>query len=123
MPSATYEPVRAAPKPVAPATKTITRPDTPVPDWLINEARDTVPESFNAEKHLDYQAPANILTMEEIGLGGQGVSPHAASDPFRLFTTDAVKQMRREIFSEETLKDCQYSSTFIKHMVRGMNHE
>lgn len=123
MPSAiAVEDVRA-PKPVAPATKTITRPDTPIPQYLIDEAKQTVPEPFNAEKHLNYHAPGNILKMADIGLAGQGVSPHAASDPFRLFTKEAVMQMRHEIFSEETLNNCQYSSTFIKHMVRGMNHE
>ncbi|KAE8326277.1 hypothetical protein BDV39DRAFT_206171 [Aspergillus sergii] len=28
--------------------------------------------------------------------------------------------MRAEIFSDEALKGCQYTSTFIKNMVRGM---
>lgn len=123
MPAAVATKSRPAPKPVAPATKGITRPVSAVPQYLIEEAKQTVPEPFDAEKHLDYHAPATILTMKEIGLEGQGVSPHAASDPFRLFTKEAILQMRHEIFSDAVLADCQYSSTFIKHMVRGMNHE
>lgn len=121
--SATVARPNRAPRPVGPATKSITRPPTAIPQYLIDEARAVPPESFNAEKHLNYQKPVNIVTMKEIGLEGQGVSPHAVSDPFPLFSHDAILQMRREIFSQKVLDECQYSSTFIKHMVRGMNHE
>ena len=58
--------------------------------------------------------------MEEIGLGGHGISPVAASEPFPLFTPEAIKQFRAEIFSEPVLEDCQYASTFAKNMIRGM---
>lgn len=58
--------------------------------------------------------------MKEIGLEGHGVSPNAASEPFPLSTEEAVRQMRTEVFSEEVMRDCQYTSTFIKNMVRGM---
>ena len=61
--------------------------------------------------------------MKEIGLEGHGISPVAVSEPFSLFTTEAVKQMRAEIFSEPVLRDCQYASTFAKNMVRGMGRE
>lgn len=58
--------------------------------------------------------------MEEIGLEGHGISPVAASEPFPLFTTDAIKQIGAEIFSESVLRDYQYSSNFAKNMIRGM---
>lgn len=45
---------------------------------------------------LDYHPPASIFTMKEIGLERQGVSPHPASDPFRLFIKEAIMQMRHE---------------------------
>lgn len=61
--------------------------------------------------------------MKEIGLEGHGISPIAASEPFPLFTTEAVRQTRAEIFSDRVLKDCQYASTFAKNMVRGMGRE
>jgi hypothetical protein len=61
--------------------------------------------------------------MEEIGLQGQGISPNAVSDPFPLFTKEAMLQMRREVFSDQVLNECRYSSDFIANMVRGMGHE
>jgi hypothetical protein len=54
------------------------------------------------------------------GLKGHGISPQAATEPFPLFTQEAIAQMRAEIFSEQVLAECQYSSTFNKNMVRGM---
>ena len=61
--------------------------------------------------------------MEDIGLPGHGISPVAASEPFPLFTVDAIRQIRAEIFSDPVLRDCQYSSSFAKNMVRGMGRE
>jgi hypothetical protein len=90
---------------------------------MIDEAKAVEPEAFNPEKHIVFQKPESILSMKEIGLEGCGVSVNAASAPFKLFSHDAIRQMRREIFSEQVLKDCQYTSTFSKNMVRGMNHE
>ncbi|KAB8277874.1 hypothetical protein BDV30DRAFT_250771 [Aspergillus minisclerotigenes] len=112
-----------APEPpvvIGPATKKATRPSSALPQSLIDGARIAKKDTFNAAKHLNFQAPKRIYTMEEIGLEGQGISPHAGSEPFSLFNEEAIKQMRAEIFSDEVLADCQYSSTFNKHMVRGM---
>ncbi|KAJ6157259.1 hypothetical protein N7497_006144 [Penicillium chrysogenum] len=49
--------------------------------------------------------------------------PVAASDPFPLFTPEAIRQMRAEIFSDPVLTNCQYASTFAKNMIRGMGRE
>ncbi|KAH6879431.1 hypothetical protein B0T10DRAFT_532198 [Thelonectria olida] len=120
MPSAVAITPPPAPEVVGPTTKRITRPAGSIPQFLIDEARATKRELFSPKKHLNYHPPANIVTMKEIGLEGHGISPHAVSDPFPLFTEEAIQQMRAEIFSEESLKECQYSSSFIKRMVRGM---
>ena len=40
--------------------------------------------------------------MEEIGLEGHGISPVAASEPFPLFTTDAIKQIGAEILVNQS---------------------
>lgn len=61
--------------------------------------------------------------MAEIGLEGQGIAPNAVCEPFQLFTPEAVEQMRAEAFSEPVLKDFQYTSGFIKNMIRGMGPE
>ncbi|KAM5349076.1 hypothetical protein ACJ41O_008899 [Fusarium nematophilum] len=120
MPALIVEPVKKAPKPVASKTKRATRPTNPIPQFLIDEAAATRREPFNPAKHLNYSPPKKIYTMKEIGLEGQGIAPNAVSDPFPLFSAEAVEQMRAEIFSEEALRDCQFTSGFIKNMVRGM---
>ncbi|KAI9654193.1 MAG: hypothetical protein M1821_006721 [Bathelium mastoideum] len=109
-----------APLVVGPAIKSVTRPANPLPQYLIDEARLTVPEAFEPGRHLSFQPPKRIITMKEIGLEHHGISPNAVSEPFQLFTKDAIEQMRAEIFQEEVLRDCQFASTFNKNMVRGM---
>jgi hypothetical protein len=112
-----------APHVVGPKTTRATRPTSTIPPFLIDEARKTPKDTWNAERHLAFEPPANITTMEEIGLQGQGISPNAVSDPFPLFTKEAMLQMRREVFSDQVLNECRYSSDFIANMVRGMGHE
>ncbi|KAI1735033.1 hypothetical protein F4680DRAFT_436717 [Xylaria scruposa] len=108
---------------VGPTTKKATRPSNALPKWLQDEASQIVPETFDAAKHLKFQDPAYKISMKELGLEGHGISPNAVSAPFSLFTEDAIKQIRREVFSQKVLEECQYSSTFNKHMVRGMGRE
>ena len=61
--------------------------------------------------------------MEEWGYGGQGISPIASCSPFPLWTEGAVQQVRREIFSESVMGNCQYASAFAKNMIRGYTQE
>ncbi|KAJ5081571.1 hypothetical protein NUU61_009835 [Penicillium alfredii] len=110
----------APPKVVGPTTKKATRPTNKLPQFLIDEALVGGKEVFDPTKHLNFQPPENVYTMKQIGLEGHGISPVAASEPFPLFTTEAIKQIRAEIFSEPVLEHCQYASTFAKNMVRGM---
>ncbi|GJC81493.1 hypothetical protein ColLi_04331 [Colletotrichum liriopes] len=109
----------ASPVVMGPKLKEPTRPTNQLPESLINEARrvDRVP--FYPKKHLHIADPEKIYTMQEIGLGGQGISPVAASSPFSIFTPEAIAQMRAEIFSEPVLQSCQYASDFAKNMIRG----
>ncbi|KAL4757016.1 uncharacterized protein BDW70DRAFT_153700 [Aspergillus foveolatus] len=118
-PSATFIDVEP-PTVIGPATKKATRPSSELPQSLIQGAKVAKKEEFDPERHLNFQPPRSIYTMDQIGLKGHGISPHAASEPFPLFTQEAIAQMRAEIFDEKVLADCQYSSTFNKHMVRGM---
>ncbi|CAG8060834.1 unnamed protein product [Penicillium salamii] len=69
---------------------------------------------------MSYQPPSKIYTMREIGLEGQGISPNAVTAPFQLFTEEAIKQMRAEIFSQDVMDNCQYMSAFVKSTIRGM---
>lgn len=97
-----------------------TRPEGSLPHDFLEEARSVEKEPFDAQKHVAYQPPKHIFSMKDIGLEGQGVSPNAVTEPFKLFSQDAIKQMRAEIFSEDVLDNCQYSSPFVKRTVRGM---
>ncbi|KAL2802778.1 hypothetical protein BJX63DRAFT_437552 [Aspergillus granulosus] len=114
----------AAPTVTGPTTKKATRPTRILPRSLIENAR--IPPSqrvpFNPSKHIAYEPPAKIHKMADFGLEGAGISPNAISEPFRLFTTEAIRQMRAEVFSEEVLVNCQYASSFCSNMIRGMGH-
>ncbi|KAF9878277.1 hypothetical protein CkaCkLH20_04315 [Colletotrichum karsti] len=109
----------AAPAVLGPKLKEPMRPTNQLPDFLIEEARRVERVPFDPKKHLKIADPERIFTMQEIGLGGQGISPVAASAPFSIFTPEAVAQMRAEIFSEPVLQSCQFASDFAKNMIRG----
>ncbi|RJE22070.1 hypothetical protein PHISCL_05576 [Aspergillus sclerotialis] len=108
------------PKVIGPTTTKATRPTNKIPQDIIDGAKVVKKEEFDPERHLQFQPPTYIYTMKEFGFEGQGISPVAASEPFPLFTPEAIKQIRAEIFSEPVLRDCQYSSSFAKNMIRGM---
>ena len=50
---------------------------------------------------------------------GAGVSSVAVSEPFSLFTQDAVQRMRAEILSSKVWENCQYSSNLAQCQLRG----
>jgi len=74
---------------------------------------------FDASKHLNHEPPKKIHGMAEIGRSGQGISPNAVSEPFPLFTEEAIQQMRSEILSKPVLENCQYSSNIAACQLRG----
>lgn len=61
--------------------------------------------------------------MEDLALSDRGISPNAVSEPFELFTPEAIKQMRAEVFSQEVMQNCQYSSNLAQSQLRGMAPE
>ena len=87
---------------------------------MIDDAKLTAREEFDPSRHLNFKPPGKIITMSDIGFDEFGISPNAVSEPFSLFTREAIQQMRAELFSDEVLRDCQFASTFNKNMVRGM---
>lgn len=75
---------------------------------------------FDPQKHLAYVAPSRVYTMEEIGLPkDSGISPIAVSEPFQLFTSEAIAKMRQEVLSPEVMQNCQYSSNISHGQLRG----
>lgn len=123
LPSELPEVRKRAPVVVGPTNPTPVRPSKPLPAEVLEVARATPKIEFDAKKHTCFEPPTRRYTMEEWGYGGQGISPVASSDPFPLFTPEAVQQVRRELFSKSVLSNCQFGSTFTQNMIRGYSRE
>lgn len=75
---------------------------------------------FNPQVHLVYQAPKNVYTMEDLALpANNGVSPVAVSEPFPLFSPEAVDRMRAEVLSDVVMGQYSYSSDIAPKQLRG----
>ena len=75
---------------------------------------------FHPEQHLVFEAPSKVHTMKDLGLPEDtGISPVAVSEPFRLFSLEAVQRIRREILDESVVKNCKYSSNLANCQLRG----
>ena len=75
---------------------------------------------FDPSKHLTFEEPSYIHTMEDIGYpSSNGVSHIAVSEPFRLFSEDAVNIMRREILDPEVQERFSYTSDIAPKQIRG----
>lgn len=100
-----------------------TKATTPLPSYLIEEALKTERIRFDATKHLNFQYPKHVYTMDELGFSGVGISSTAVSEPFPLFTEEAIEQMRAEVFSQVVLDECRISSPSFSlnsaSMIRG----
>lgn len=96
----------------------------PPPTPILEMGNENSPKlDFDPAKHLNYSPPAKVWTMEDIGKGDQGISPIAVSDPFPLFTEEAIKQMRLEVLSKSVMENCQYSSNLANCQLRGFAPE
>ncbi|MCJ1319212.1 hypothetical protein MMC15_004547 [Xylographa vitiligo] len=59
-------------------------------------------DEFDPRKHIDFTPPTKTYTMADLDLPeNTGVSPFAVSEPFHLFTTEAIHRMRAEVLSKE----------------------
>ena len=100
------------------------RVEEEVPPTLLGLMEDTPDRmTFDPTKHLNFHGMPQIHTMEEIALPDVGISDVAVSEPFSLFTAEAIKQMRAEILSEPVLKNCKYSSNLAHSQLRGFAPE
>lgn len=103
--------------PVPPVIGTIPKRNVAVPE--IRTQAIPSKQEFDPAIHLDFQPPPKIWTMKDFGLQGYGLSPVAVSEPFPLFTPEAVRRMREEAFSPEVVEKCQYSSDLAQCQLRG----
>lgn len=79
--------------------------------------------SFDPAKHLKFEHPEKVWSMAELGMADKGVSPVAVSEPFSLFTQDAIQQMRAEVLSKPVWDNCKYSSNIAHCQLRGFAPE
>lgn len=95
-------------------------PIKPIIRDLLVESRPTSPIKFNATNHLAYIDRPAVLSMKDLGLPEDtGISPVAVSEPFPLFTEEAMRIMRAEVFTKEVWDNCLHSTAFAKCQIRG----
>ena len=76
--------------------------------------------SFDPSKHLDHTPPSKVHTMKELGYpDSRGVSPIGVSEPFPLFSAEAIQLMREEVLSDEVFAKHRYSSNIAQCQLRG----
>lgn len=96
--------------------------DVPLIDMTTMAMSEKVP--FSPEDHLSFISPSKIFTMKDLGIPENiGISPVAVSEPFPLFTPQAVQRMRDEVLSKEVWENCQYSSNLSQCQLRGFAPE
>lgn len=79
---------------------------------------------FDPKKHLAFKEFPKTYTMSELGYpDSKGVSPVGVSEPFPLFTPEAIKQMRAEVLSDQVWEKYQYSSNVAQCQLRGFAPE
>lgn len=75
---------------------------------------------FVPEKHLAFKGAPKVLTMQDIGFTTNiGVSPIAVTQPFELFSHEAIQIMRSEIFEPTVTKNHTFSSNIAAAQLRG----
>ncbi|KAL3468342.1 hypothetical protein BJX64DRAFT_282520 [Aspergillus heterothallicus] len=103
---------------------------TPLPDPVASSHFDgfnaTGPSStstrvsFDPSKHLRFTPPSKVYSMEDLGYSrSRGVSPIGVSEPFPLFSAEAIEHMRREVLSDEVFSKWKYSSELAQCQLRG----
>lgn len=76
--------------------------------------------TFDPKKHLAHSPPPRVYTMPELGYSDRhGVSPVGVSEPFPLFSPEAVQQMRSEALNDEVWDKYQFSSNLAQCQLRG----
>ncbi|KAH7355837.1 hypothetical protein BKA66DRAFT_389040, partial [Pyrenochaeta sp. MPI-SDFR-AT-0127] len=75
---------------------------------------------FVPEKHLAFKEAPKVLTMQDIGYPENvGVSSVAVTQPFELFSHEAIQIMRSEIFRPEVTENHTFSSNIAASQLRG----
>jgi len=88
--------------------------------YLVGDNASPVGKLFKPYQHIAYEEPSQVYTMEDIGYtASSGVSPVAVSEPFRLFSEEAVSLMRAEILDPVVQERYSYTSDIAQKQLRG----
>jgi hypothetical protein len=75
---------------------------------------------FKPETHLVFEPPQKVYMMDDIALPpNSGISPVAVSEPFPLFSIEAVNRMRQEVLADEVQEQFTWSSDIAAKQIRG----
>lgn len=75
---------------------------------------------FDPKKHIEFKPPTEIIMMKDLGFAEDtGVSPIAVSQPFQLFSQDAIHLMRGEVMDPTVMEECKYRSNIAACQIRG----
>jgi hypothetical protein len=86
----------------------------------LQQSTARTPTKFCPEKHLSFTEPPKTLSLAALGLPDDaGISPVGVSDPFPLFTQEAIQIMRSELFTKEVWENCMHSTEFAGCQIRG----
>ena len=78
---------------------------------------------FDPKKHLAFTDMPKTISMSDIKLKDSPLSSFAVSEPFQLFSPQAVDSMRKEIFKPEVMNNYKYSSNIAPAQLRGYAKE
>lgn len=79
---------------------------------------------FDPVKHLVLRKPDAVYTWTSLGFSKDyGVSSFCAAEPFQLFSSEAIEEMRKEVLDPETLEKFCYSDDNTAMSMRGFAAE
>src|ERR1700753_464610 len=66
-------------------------------------------DHFDAKRHLAFEPPKEVYTLDELGLGPEGsISPVAITAPFPLLSNEGIRAPRADLFRHDILKHSKY---------------
>lgn len=90
-----------------------------LPQSLIDAAIATERVPYDPDKHINFKPPQKIFSFKELKQDSKGISPNAVSEPFPLFSEEAVKQMRAELFCQNVLESNYCPTSATSGIIRG----
>lgn len=90
--------------------------DTSIPQTSAKSVRGV----FNPAKHLAYEPPNAIYTLNDLSLPPSSISNVASTEPFQLLSEEAILLHRKELFSKDVLDNCTYHTRPGSVQLRGM---